>query len=100
LSTPYSVVALASVERTFFSTLFLSVQYDHVRENHRYRLRNLNATMDITSATPSSCKPGQSAETCVRPQPNRGNILNLESTSSETADNLRINYRQRFGIFN
>ena len=100
IRTPYSLATLASVERTFFSNLFVSVQYDHIREVHRLRLRNVNAPMDVTSATPASCKPGQSAATCVRPQPDRGNILSLESTASETADNLRINYRQRFSIFN
>jgi hypothetical protein len=31
---------------------------------------------------------------------NRGNILNFESTGSETAKNIRLNYRQRFSIFN
>jgi hypothetical protein len=99
LAAPYSLVTLASVERTFFSNLFVSVQWDRIREVHRPRLRNLNAPMDITSVTPASCKPGQSAATCVRPIPGRGNILQLESSASETAKNFRLNYRQRFSIF-
>jgi hypothetical protein len=36
----------------------------------------------------------------MRPEPGRGNILNLESTATETANNIRVNYRQRFSIFN
>ena len=99
-ATPYNLVTQASFERTFFTNLFLSLSYDRSREVHRPRLRNLNAPMDITSPTPASCKPGQSKDTCVRPFPNRGNILNLESTANETANIFRINYRQRFSIFN
>ena len=35
-----------------------------------------------------------------RPDPNRGNILNLESTAGELEQYVRLNYRQRFSIFN
>lgn len=100
VAAPYSIVTLASVERTFLSNLTLSVQYDRVREVRRLRLRNLNAPMDITSPFPASCKPGQTAATCMRPDPTRGNVLSLESTGTEVANNLRVNYRQRFSIFN
>src|SRR6185436_13187713 len=36
--TPYSLVTLVSAERTFFSNLFFSVQFDRIREVHRPRL--------------------------------------------------------------
>lgn len=99
LATPYSTVAMVSYERTFLTNLFISVQYDINRSVHRYRNRNLNAPRDITSPTPASCKPGQSADTCVRPFPDQGNILNVESTGNEFSRFLRVNYRQRFSVF-
>jgi hypothetical protein len=43
---------------------------------------------------------GQSAETCVRPDPGRGQILSLESTGFLQAPMLRLNMRQRFSVFN
>jgi hypothetical protein len=100
LVTPYSTVMMLSYERTFLNTLFFSAAYDRNREIHRARLRNMNAPMDITSPTPRSCSAGQSKETCVRPQPDRGNILNLEPTAGESASALRLNFRGRFSIFN
>jgi hypothetical protein len=99
LVTPYSIVTGISVERTFFSNLLVSVSYDRNREVHRPRPRNINAPMDITSPVPASCKPGQSAATCVRPFPDRGNIINLEPSGSESAQAWRFNVRQRFSIF-
>jgi hypothetical protein len=35
-----------------------------------------------------------------RPDPNRGNILNLEPTGREESGTLRVSMRQRFSIFN
>jgi hypothetical protein len=98
--TPYTLAFMLSYERTFLNNLFFSATYDRSHEVHRARLRNLNAPMDITAATPQSCKPGQSKETCVRPFPDRGNILNLESSGGEVGNTLRLNVRQRFSIFN
>ena len=98
--TPYTLAFMLSYERTFLNNLFFSATYDRSHEVHRARLRNLNAPMDITAATPQSCKLGQSKETCVRPFPDRGNILNLESSGGEVGNTLRLNVRQRFSIFN
>ena len=100
LAVPYNFVSMISYERTFSSTLFVSAAFDLNREVRRPRLRNLNAPMDITSPAPKSCSPGQTRATCVRPIPDRGNILNFESTGSETAKNIRLSLRQRFSIFN
>jgi hypothetical protein len=99
LVTPYTLVTSLSFERTFFANLFASVAYERRREVHRPRPRNLNAPMDITSPVPASCKLGQTSDTCVRPFPDRGNIINLEPSGSETAQAWRFNYRQRFSIF-
>jgi hypothetical protein len=90
---------MLSFERTFLNTLFFSVAYDRNREVHRARLRNLNAPMDITSPIPRSCSPGQSKQTCVRPQLDRGNILSLEPSAGASDAALRLNFRGRFSIF-
>ena len=100
LATPYNFIVRASFERTFLSNLFISASYDFSREVHRLRFRNLNAPMDITASVPASCKPGQRPETCVRPQPDQGNIINMESTGFESIHTLQLDYRQRFSIFN
>src|SRR5439155_15269214 len=99
LADPYNAVAMVSYERTFRSTLFFSATYDFSRDVHRTRLRNLNAPMDITSPVPSSCKPGQITATCVRPQTNQGNVINLESTGTEAGNTFRLTFRDRFSIF-
>lgn len=100
LAAPYNIVAMVSAERTFFKNLVFSAAYDINRETRRLRYRNLNGPLDIAAAGPRSCRSEQSAGTCVRPQPEFGNILNLESTGLETAHNFRLNFRQRFSIFN
>jgi hypothetical protein len=88
-----------SYERTFLSTLFFSAAYDLNHEVHRVRLRNLNAPVDTTSLVPRSCSPGQSKQTCIRPQPDRGNILSLEPSASAVDSIVRLNFRGRFSIF-
>ena len=100
LVNPFANHVMGSYERTFLSNLFISVSYDYSRVVHRARNRNLNAAMDITSTVPRSCTPGQSAATCLRPDPSRGNIINLESTGGQAQHQARFNFRQRFSIFN
>ena len=100
LASPYNFVVMGSFERTFSNNIFVQARYDFNREVHRLRFRNMNAPMDITAPVPASCRPGQSAETCVRPQPDQGNIINLESTGLESRHTFQLNFRQRFSIFN
>ena len=90
---------MISLERTFLTNLFLSATYDYQREYHRLRLRNVNAPLDTAALLPRSCTPLQPRETCVRPDPSRGDIVNLESSSNSLRHTLRLNYRQRFSIF-
>jgi hypothetical protein len=92
-------LAMISVEQSLPANLWVSVLYDYRREDGRLRLRNLNAPFDATATVLRSCQPGQSVETCVRPDPTRGQVLNLESTGRLKAHNLRVNVRQRFSIF-
>ena len=100
LQAPLYVVGMLSVERTFLSNLFVTAMYDRFREFHRFRVRNLNAPFDATAAVLRSCQPEQPAETCLRPDPSRGDVLNLESSGNELRDTLRLTVRQRFSIFN
>ena len=99
MAAPYNFVVMGSFERTLSHNIFVRAQYDLNREVHRLRFRNLNAPMDITSRVPASCRPGQSAETCVRPRPDQGNIINMESTGLESRHTFQVNFRQRFSIF-
>jgi hypothetical protein len=99
LESPDVHVAMIQFERTFLTNLFISAAYDYQREIHRLRLRNLNAPLDITAPFPRSCSAGQSAEVCLRPDPTRGELIALESTSNSLRHTLRLNYRQRFSIF-
>ena len=96
---PYVEVGMISIERTFLTNLFLSASYDYQREYHRIRLRNVNASLDITAPVIRSCTAAQPAEVCVRPDPSRGDIVQLESSSNSLRHTLRLNYRQRFSIF-
>jgi len=85
LAAPYSIVSSVSVERTFKNNLFVSGRYEWRRGVHQYRSRDLNAPL-----------PGQSD----RPDPSRGNVLNLESTALATSQVYSVSVRQRFSIFN
>jgi hypothetical protein len=84
LDVPSIGIIHASYERTFFRTLLFSASYEHNRDR-RLRLRNLNAPL-----------PGET----VRPDPSRGNILNVESSGRAIGNTWRFNYRHRFSIFN
>jgi hypothetical protein len=85
LVAPYNIISSVSVERTFKNTLFLSGRYEFRRGIHQLRSRDLNAPL-----------PGQT----TRPDPSRGNVLNLESTSLSRSQVVSFSARQRFSIFN
>lgn len=91
---------MISVERTLSGNLWVAAMYDYGRETGRLRLRDVNAPADTTAPVPRACRAGQSEETCVRPDPGRGQILSLESSGLLKAHMLRLNIRQRFSIFN
>ena len=93
-------VGMLSLERTFRSTLIVTTTYDVQREYGRLRTRNLNGPFDATFPVRQSCSDATPVDACIKPDPLRGNIINLESTGNETRHNLRVNARQRFSIFN
>jgi hypothetical protein len=93
-------IGMVSLERTFVTTLIVTTTYDFQREYHRLRTRNLNAPFDSTAPTLRSCSEATPVDGCIRPDPARGNIINLESSGNEVRHNLRVNARHRFSIFN
>jgi hypothetical protein len=100
IESPYINVAMIQFERTFLTNMFISATYGYEREYHRLRLRNLNAPFDSTAPFPRSCRPTQSAETCVRPDPSRGDVVNREASANLLSHTLLLSYRQRFSVFN
>jgi outer membrane receptor protein involved in Fe transport len=100
LAPAHSFVAHVSYERTFFRTLLLGVAYDRDRVYNRLRYRNINAPVDLDLPFPTSCSAATPADRCVRPQPDRGNILNLEPSAGSLSNILKFSYRHRFSIFN
>jgi hypothetical protein len=93
-------IGMVSLERTFFTTLLVSATYDYQREYQRLRTRNLNAPFDATAPSRRSCRDETPLDSCIRPDPSRSNIINLEATGNEVRHNLRLSARQRFSIFN
>ena len=100
LTAPYTWNSEATIETSFSGGLILTGSYRFIRGVHLLRSRNLNSPFDITSSVPRSCSPGQDATTCVRPDPTRGNINQLESTGTSSNHNFRIGFRQRFSFLN
>jgi hypothetical protein len=85
LATPYEAYSSIAVEKTFRNNFFVSAKYDFTRGVRQYRSRNLNAPL-----------PGQTTV----PDPNRGNIWNLESTGYYRYNYFNTSIRERFSIFN
>jgi hypothetical protein len=97
---PYVAVGMISLERTFFSNLLFTATYDLQREYHKLRTRNLNAPYDARFDVPQACSTDTPDDLCVKPDPTRGNVINLESTGNDTKHTLRVSVRKRFSIFN
>ena len=100
IEAPYFAVAMVSVERTFLSNLLVTATYDLQREYHKLRTRNLNAPYDARFETRRACSAETPVDLCLRPDPTRGNVINLESTGNDLKHTLRLSVRKRFSIFN
>jgi hypothetical protein len=103
LRAPYEVITGLQLEKTFLTNLFISAGYQWRTEMARHRLRDINAPLPVCIAG----LPGDlsaSDETAYiqgcRPDPASGVVLNLEPTGTEEEHIFRLNYRQRFSIFN
>jgi hypothetical protein len=100
LVAPYVAAGMVSLERTFFSNLLFTATYDVVREYHKLRTRNLNAPFDARFESRVACTAETPDQACVRPEPDRGNIIVLESLGHDIKHTARLNVRKRFSIFN
>ncbi len=99
ITAPYDAVTGVQFERTFRSNLFVSASYSIAKYIHRHRRRDINAPLPACTALLPDDPTEAQVQRC-RPDPSRGNILNLESTAGELEQYVRLNYRQRFSIFN
>jgi len=88
----YYFSSLISVEQSLPANLFLTVSFDYNRGTKMRRTRNINAPLHgtLSDLTPDG----------VRPFPEEGDILQLESSGLSIHKNFRIRLRQRFSIFN
>ena len=100
VAAPYTWNSELSIETSFSEGLVLTGAYRYVRGVHLFRGRNLNSPLDVTSAIPRSCQPGQDELTCLPPDPSRGRIVQLESTGTSRNQSLRLGFRQRFSFVN
>lgn len=82
LKAPYVANFNVSVERQLPRGLMSSVTYIHTSGIHQFRSRNINAPL-----------PG----TGIRPDPDAGNIFNLESTARSKYNGLLFRLDRRFG---
>ena len=100
LAAAYTWHSEASLETTLPFGTVLTGSYRFVRGIHLLRGRDLNAPLDITSATPQSCAVDLDESLCVRPQPGRGNVIQLESTGLSSLGELRLGFQQRMSFLN
>ena len=85
LVAPRHVNSSVQLEQSLPGNLFVTASYDYHRGFHLLRSRDLNAP-----------PPGGT----VRPDPDTGNVWQLESTGLSTFKAIRLAMRQRFSIFN
>ena len=100
VTAPYTWNSEATIETSFSGGLILTGSYRFIRGVHLLRSRNLNSPFDIRSSVPRSCSPDQNKTTCVRPDPTRGNVNQLESTGTSSNHTFRVGFRQRFSFLN
>ncbi len=88
----YYFSSLISVEQSLPANLFVAVSFDYNRGTKMRRMRNINAPL-----------PGTLSDEHldgIRPFPEEGDVLQLESSGLSIHKNFRVRMRQRFSIFN
>ena len=100
IRTPANFVTMASVEKTFRRTMLITAMYDYQTVDGRFVMRDLNQPIDVRVSTPVACTPATPADICLRPDRNRGTVLNLTNLSFQKTHTVRLSVRDRFGIFN
>src|SRR5215470_2776142 len=79
LLTPYNIISDLSFEKSLPKGLAVTLSWDASRGVHLYRGRNINAPL-----------PGS----LIRPNPDAGNIVQLESSASSRSHNVTVGFRQ------
>ena len=100
LTAPYTWNNELTVETSFSAGLILTGSYRFVRGIHLMRDRNVNAPYDATGGAIRSCSPATPQEACIRPDPTRGNVNQLESTGTSNSHTLRLGLRHRLSFLN
>ena len=85
LKSPYYLVTQLTLERSLPKNLFVTVSYDINRGVKPGRTRDINAPLP---------------ETGIRPVPDQGQIVQLQSSGLSWQQHLKVTMRQRFSIFN
>ena len=85
LKAPYYWVSQVAVERSLPNNLFVTVAYDVSRGLKNGRTRDINAPL-----------PG----TDIRPQPDKGQIAQLQSSGGSLHQHFKATLRQRVSVFN
>jgi hypothetical protein len=83
--TQYYLTAQVSLERSLPKNLFVTVAYDINRGLRIGRTRDINAPLPATG---------------IRPIPDEGQIIQMQSTGMSTHHHIKASMRQRFSIFN
>jgi hypothetical protein len=81
----YYMVSQLTLERSLPKNLFVTVSYDMNRGIRPIRTRDINAPLP---------------ETGLRPVPDQGQIIQLQSSGKSLHQHLKATLRQRFSIFN
>ena len=80
--------------------MLVTAMYDYQTVDGRFVMRDLNQPIDVRVPTPVPCTLATPVETCLRPDGNRGTVLNLTNLSFEKTHTIRLSVRDRFSIFN
>jgi hypothetical protein len=82
---PYYFSSELGIERQLPANLFVTVNYEIDRGTHPNRDRDINAPL---------------YETGIRPNPNEGQVIQLQSSGASLHQHVYVTMRQRFSIFN
>ena len=97
---PYTWNSEVSIETTLGNGFVFTGSYGFIRGVHLFRSRNLNSPYDVAAPFPRSCSATLDSALCLRPDPTRGNVVQLESTGTSSNHTFRIGFRQRMSFLN
>ena len=100
LAAPYTWNSEVSIETTLGNGFVFTGSYGFIRGVHLLRGRNLNSPYDVTAPFQRSCSATLDSALCLRPDPTRGNVIQLESTGTSSNHTFRIGFRQRMSFLN